>query len=258
MLTISMAEAMAWVGTFLWPFFRVAALFMAMPVFGSMMLTARIRILAAVVVTLMLMPLIQEVPAVDLFSAEALLITLQQILIGVIMGFTLQIIFMALAVAGENIAMTMGLGFASAVDPQNGVNIPLLSQFLTIVGSLVFLVLDGHLMLISLLAQSFQTMPLVGGGLERDAFWLLVNWAREIFVGAVLVAIPAVTALLTVNLAMGVMTRAAPQLNIFSVGFPVTLLVGVMALYFAMPGLVPIFSRLMASGFTLARQLTGG
>lgn len=257
-LIIPMQDVMAWLGLFMWPFLRIGGLLMVAPPFASRGLPKRIRILAAVLVTLMMMPLVPEAPKVDPFSPEAVLIAANQLLIGIGMGFILQLVFAVFVNAGEVIAMTMGLGFASAIDPQNGVSVPVISQFYTIVVTLLFLTLDGHLMLVEMLADSFRLMPVTAEPMAREAFWTVVTWGGTMFEGAMWVALPALTALLLTNLALGVITRAAPQLNIFSIGFPLTLVVGFIMLLLAAPVLRPQFERLLEQGLIGMRQLLGG
>ena len=178
------------------------------------------------IMTRKLVTLRPEMPAVEPLSLTGLLISAQQVLIGLAMGFILQLVFSVLAMVGESIAMSMGLGFASMIDPQNGIQIPVLSSYYVTLATLVFLALDGHLVLIGLLVDSFHTLPIGLESLAREGLWQLVGWASRMFAGAVLIALPALASLLLVNLAFGIITRAAPQLNIFAVGFPMTILLG--------------------------------
>lgn len=256
-MDISAAEATAFVASLLWPFMRISAMLMAIPVFGTRLLSVRFRVTLAMLIAFLVMPLIPAVPAVDPLSVEGLSITVQQVLIGVGMGFILQLVMAALTIAGESIAMTMGLGFASMVDPANGVNVPVLSQFFLIMGTLLFLALGGHLMIIQLVVSSFQTLPISATGLERDAFWSIISFSGQMFIGAVWIALPAMVSILVITLAMGIMTRAAPQLNIFSVGFPVTMLMGFIILMLVMPSVLPRFNQLLLSGMQVSQRLGG-
>ncbi len=257
MLQISVAQATAFVGSLIWPFIRISALLMAMPVFGTRMVSVRVRVLLAMLLSFLTLPLIHQVPAVDPLSSAGLLIAVQQVLIGVAMGFVLQMVLSTLTIAGEMIAMTMGLGFASMVDPQNGVNVPVLSQFFLIMGTLLFLALGGHLMLIQLIVSSFDALPVAASGLERDAFWTVISFGSQMFIGAMWIAFPALISLLVIILAMGIMTRAAPQLNIFSVGFPATMLAGFVILMLIMPSILPRFNQLLLQGMQLSQNLGG-
>jgi flagellar biosynthetic protein FliR len=174
------------------------------------------------------------------------------------MGFVLQMVLGAVTLGGQVIAMGMGLGFASMVDPQNGVQTPVLGQYLLIMTTLLFLALNGHLVIIEVLATSFQTLPLDGGGLAREGLLGLVGWAGEMFAGAVLIALPVSISLMTVNVGFGVMMRAAPQLNIFAVGFPVTMLVGFVLIIITLPSIAEQVEGLFDSAFAFARILAGG
>ena len=256
-MDISAAQATAFVGSLLWPFMRISAMLMAIPVVGTRLVSVRIRILMAMAITFLVMPLLPEMPAVDPLSAAGLTISVQQVLIGLAMGFTLQMVMAALTIAGEAIAMTMGLGFASMVDPANGVNVPVLSQFFLIMGTLMFLALGGHLMIIQLLVSSFNSLPISPIGVERESLFALVSFASQMFIGAVWIALPALISILVITLAMGVMTRAAPQLNIFSVGFPVTMLMGFIILMLVMPSLLPRFNQLLLQGMQISQRIGG-
>lgn len=256
-MDISAAQATAFVGSLLWPFMRISAMLMAIPVVGTRLVSVRVRIVLAMAITFLVMPLLPEMPAVDPLSAAGLTISVQQVLIGLAMGFTLQMVMAALTIAGEAIAMTMGLGFASMVDPANGVNVPVLSQFFLIMGTLMFLALGGHLMIIQLLVSSFNSLPISPIGIERESLLALVSFASQMFIGAVWIALPALISILVITLAMGVMTRAAPQLNIFSVGFPVTMLMGFIILMLVMPSLLPRFNQLLLQGMQISQRIGG-
>ena len=254
---ISGAEIGALVGTFFWPFIRISALFIAAPILGTRMVSARIRVILAVTLTLLVAPLLPDVPVVDVFSITGLLIVLQQVLIGVSMGFVLQMVFSSLVIAGEQMAYAMGLGFASMVDPQNGVSVPVISQFFTVIATLLYLTIDGHAVLIDVLVNSFHSLPIAPLGIERDLFWSVIMWGSQMFIGAVQIALPVVASLLLVYLALGVMTRAAPQLNIFSVGFPLTMLVGFSTIMIFMKLFLPMFTRLLSEGLEFTKTLVG-
>jgi flagellar biosynthetic protein FliR len=256
-MEISAAQAAAFVGTLLWPFMRISAMLMAIPIIGTRLLTVRVRVSLALVITLLVMPLLPPMPAIDPFSLQGLAVSFQQVLIGLAMGFVLQLVLAALTIAGEAIAMTMGLGFASMVDPSNGVNVPVLSQFFLIVGTLLFLALGGHLMLIQLVVSSFQSMPVGVEGATREGFWQVIEFSSQMFIGAIWIALPAMISILVVTLAMGVMTRAAPQLNIFSVGFPVTMLMGFIIIMLVIPTLLPRFSELLMQGLQASQRIGG-
>lgn len=258
MLTLTSTEITAWVGAYLWPLFRIGAALGSVPVIGTMMVPVRIRLALAIALTIVIAPLAPRGPVIDPLSLAGVLVTFQQIVIGVAMGLALHFVFNAFVFAGEIIAMQMGLGFASMVDPQNGVSVPVVSQFYVILVTLVFLALDGHLALIELLADSFHTIPIGPAGLALPPMWDLVLRAGQVFAGALAVALPAVAALLVVNIAFGVMTRAAPQLNVFALGFPLTLLLGFVLILFTLPATLPQITQQLEDGFDFARLLLGG
>ena len=143
--------------------------------------------------------------------------------------------------------MTMGLGFAMAVDPQNGVQVPVLSQLYIILATLLFLALDGHLLLISAVVESYQLIPIGVSGIPEASLSAVVSLGTIVFAGGILLALPALTALLLINIAFGIVTRSAPQLNIFAVGFLVTILAGQLIMFIFMPGLISALTVLMGS-----------
>ena len=247
------AELISWIASLLWPFMRIGAMFAAAPLFSARSVPVRIRVLLAFLISLMLVPVIPEPPAVDLISGEALIISLSQVLIGIAMGFILQMVFAAFVIAGQSIAMAMGLGFASMIDPQNGMQVPVISQIFLIMVTLVFLALNGHLIFIEVLAKSFQDLPIGPFALSSDALWKLVIWGGDMFAGGILIALPAVAALLLVNLAFGVAARAAPQLNIFAVGFPVMIMLGMAFLILTLPTITSHLNRLMLQALELVK-----
>lgn len=248
----SLGEFSALAEQYYWPFLRLSALFLASPVFSASSYPVRARIFLALLVTAVVTPSLPVPPEIPILSGAGFLAAAQQIVIGLAMGFILQMVFAAAVIAGQSIAMAMGLGFAMSVDPQNGVQVPVLSQFYVILATLLFLSMNGHLILIEMLANSFTLLP-VGVAVLSDNFALnVVLWASQMFLGALVVALPALTALLLINLAFGVITRAAPQLNIFAVGFPVTILAGFFFVFLSMPSSFALFTSLMESGLEQA------
>jgi len=246
-------EIIGWVTAFYWPFLRIGALFMAAPVFGAKTVPVRIRIILAVLITILLYPTMPDTSTLDPLSPAGIVIALQQILIGVLMGLSLQIMFAALVMSGMISATTMGLGFASTVDPQNGVQVTILGQYYLIIATLLFLSLDGHLLLLSVLADSFLALPLNGNLLPMEVIWNLIVFSTEMFLTALLIALPIMVGVLLVNLGLGVVTRAAPQLNIFAVGFPATMLTGFVLVLLCQPLLAPLLMDLFSNSFDFLR-----
>ena len=256
-MDVGFAQATAFVGSLMWPFMRIGAMLMSMPVLGTRMVPKRIKIIAILTISVFVLPLLPAVPEVEALSLAGLFISVQQILIGFAMGFTLQLVFGSLMIAGEVIAMSMGLGFASMIDPNNGVSVPVIAQLMVIIGTLLFLALGGHLMLIQLVVNSFQTLPISPTGIERESFWAIASWGSQMFIGAIWVAIPAIISMLVVTICLGVMTRASPQLNIFSVGFPITMFLGFVILMLILPGFLPRFNQMMLEAMQLSQSIGG-
>ena len=242
------ADLVRWISSFMWPFVRISSFFFISPIFGARSVTRRVRIVLAVTVAWLLMPSLPAIPDVAPFSATGMLITVQQVILGIGMGIVFQLAFATVVIAGQNIAMSMGLGFASAIDPQNGVQVPIVSQFYMIIATLLFLSLNGHLLLIETISKSFHLLP-IGAPWPNELPWKIVLWGSQMFATALLIALPALGALLLVNLAFAVMTRAAPQLNIFAVGFPVTLTAGFLLILFTLPSYAPQVSNIFDSAF---------
>lgn len=255
MLSLTTEQLAIWIGGYFWPFVRISAMMLAAPVFGARTTPVRIRILLAVAISLVAAPLLPPVPAVDPISFAAAGILAQQVLIGVAMGFIVQMVFQSLVVAGEAIANTMGLGFARMVDPANGVQVPVISQFFIVMATLLFVILNGHLLLIQLVIHSFEIIPVSSSGLSLPGIRAVVEWAGHMFAGGLMVALPAVTALLVVNVSMGVITRAAPQLNIFAVGFPMMILLGFIFISASLPSIFAQFTQLLMNSFESISQI---
>ena len=259
MIAITSIELNGWIGSLLWPFMRIGAMLMAAPVFGARLVPVRVRLALAMTLAWILSPMVYaDLVVIDPLTAEGLMVGVQQVLIGLAMGFTLQMVFSAVVIAAQSMAMSMGLGFATAVDPQNGVQVPVIAQYYLTLSTLIFLALDGHLLLIQVLVDSFQSLPVSLEGLSREGLWALVNWGGRMFAGAVLIALTAITSLLIINLAFGVMSRAAPQLNIFGVGFPVMMIAGFIVILLGLPGLTPQLTDLMQDAFELVGLLVAG
>ena len=228
-------QIMMWASGFFWPLLRISAMFVAIPVFSGRFVDSKILVGASLMITFFTLPLLPDHRAIEVFSHEGVITGLQQILIGLSMGFVLQLVFSAIIFAGQGIAYSMGLGFASMVDPTTGVSVPVVSQFYLVLSTLLYLTLGGHLVLIEMLIDSFNTLPIGATGMERSDIWSIIAWSSRIFSAGLLMAMPAIASLLMVNVAFGVVTRAAPQLNIFAVGFPAMVLAGILLLSTTMP-----------------------
>lgn len=249
MISFTSAQLDAWLTAFFFPLARVLALMATAPIFNNTAQPARIRMAAGFVITLAIVPVLPAMPAVPPGSWLGLVIIAQQILIGVLLGFTLRLALLAIDVAGSIIGMQMSLSFAVSYDPQSAGQTPVLSEFLTLFAMLIFLALNGHLLTINVLAESFRLLPVSLEPVRAASFAVLMSWSAVIFSTGLLIALPLITTLLIANLAMGVLARVAPQLNIFAVGFPVTLMAGFVLLMFSIPYLGMALEHLFDRAF---------
>ncbi|MBT8138981.1 MAG: flagellar type III secretion system protein FliR [Gammaproteobacteria bacterium] len=256
-MNIDPNQIVMWIGVYFLPFVRIGAFFATVPVAGNQLVPLRIRLLLALATTALLVPSLPGAAPAASLSAETFLSLAQQLTIGIALGFFVQMFFHIFVLAGQMIAMQMGLGFASMVDPTNGVSVAVVSQFYVIFVTLLFLAFNGHLVVFEVLAQSFVFIPIGGSGLSGEAMYGLAIAGSWMFASALLLALPAVTAILIVNFAFGVMTRAAPQLNIFSLGFPFTLIFGIFILWVALGGFMPQYQDLSAETFRMLRAMIG-
>ncbi|HUA25461.1 MAG TPA: flagellar biosynthetic protein FliR [Steroidobacteraceae bacterium] len=255
MITVTGQQLDGWLLELFWPFVRIGSCFMLAPAFGTSSVPARVRIVLAGAVTFLVAPLVR-IPDVTPLSAQGVVITIQQVIIGAALGFSLNILFDAVSLGGEMLGNSMGLSLAFNLDPQSGASTPTVSQLYSILVMLIFLVLNGHLALIGMLVDGFHTLP-IGTGLGANGLWAVVNWGSELFSGALAVALPGVTALLVTNLAFGVVSRAAPTLSIFSVGLPLSLVLGLVVILVTLPTLESSFIRLLAVALDFTRRLSG-
>lgn len=253
-MNFSGSELVAMVGQYMWVFARIGGMVAVAPIFGTRTVPARVKIILTLIISLAVVPMLGEGPGIDPLSFAGLLVLIQEILIGAFIGFSVSLVFDALITGGQIIAQLMGLGFASMMDPQNGVSVPVVGQFYTVMATLIFLAINGHLLLIEMIVSSFQSLP-IGVGLSRESFMGLALWGKWVFIGAIMVALPSIVALLIVNIAFGVMTRAAPQLNIFAVGFPITILFGFLVMVLTLPNFVDKFYQLLDELFSFLRQV---
>lgn len=255
MLSLLAADVVERFLTMLWPMARISALLLVAPVLSLDAVTIRIRIALALVLTVFVYPLF-DWPVIDPTTAPGLLELVNQITIGILMGLILQVVLAAVATAGQAIAGSMGLSMAQMIDPNLG-NVPVVASFLVILASLIFLGLGGHVLLLELLIQSFEMLPIGQGLLSLNAVGALLGWSSMIFVGAVLLALPMLVILLAVNLGLGVVVRAAPTLNIFAVGFPAMILVGILMLYVLMGAIGGRMQWLWTAAFAQVRTVLG-
>jgi flagellar biosynthetic protein FliR len=241
--------------SFIWPLMRISAMFVSVPLFSIQSVPARVRLVLSVAITLVVIPLLPPLPTVEMFSYTGLMMAIAQVMIGLTSGFILQLAFAAVVFAGQGIALSMGLGFSMMVDPQSGQQVPVVAQLYTVTATLIFISLNGHLVLIQMLLDSFKTLPISVEGINATGIWSIIVWSSQMFSGGLLLSMPIVASLLLVNVIFGVAARAAPQLQIFSVGFPVTLMLGLLLVWKTLPDVLDQFSGMLTDAYELIGQL---
>lgn len=254
-LLITEEQLNQFIGQYLWPLIRVAAFFMAAPVLGARTVPARVRLMLALFTTMLVAPVLPAAPVISFFSVEGMVLSMKEVLIGVGLGFSMQVVMQTFLVAGQYIAQKMGLGFASMNDPANGVSVAIVSQFYLLLTTLLFLSSNGHLVILQLLIDSYQRFPILGSGFGDAQLLAIVNMGSWMFAAALLISLPLFTALMIVNISFGVMSRSAPQMNIFSVGFPITLLFGFVLMWFSLANFLPLYFELMDEGMSVVEGL---
>ena len=254
-VTLNAADVSLWVSRLWWPTLRVGGFVLSAPVASETTIPSFIKIIMSVSLAFLMSPLVRTPADLSIFSGMGLFAAVQEMLIGVAIGMVVQLAFEALTFAGQTVSLTMGLGFATLVDPQHGANTTVLGQMFMIFGVLTYLAVDGHLMLLGALAQSFQTLPIGVFHVDGNFLATVASWGAHVFESGLLIALPAVIALLIVNLALGVVTRAAPQLNLFGIGFTITLICGFFALIVGIEGTMASISSLINNALSTAAEL---
>jgi len=254
MLHFTSDQWIHWLSLYFWPLLRVLALISTAPILSERYIPKRVKIGLGFMITLIIAPSLPPVE-VPIFSAGALWLALQQILIGVAIGFTMQFAFAAVRTAGEVIGLQMGLSFATFFDPGSHLNMPVLARIIDMLAMLLFLTFDGHLWLISMLVDTFHTLPIGGNPVKSNAFMALTRAAGMIFLNGLMLALPIITLLLTLNLALGLLNRMAPQLSVFVIGFPLTLTIGILLISLLMPFIAPFCEHLFGEIFNLLADI---
>jgi len=243
-MVLPMDQFISWFSQVFWALLRIGGFIMVVPIFGNQLVSPRIKMALALAVALAVSPLLSAMPLLTELSVGLFVNVMLQLAAGIGLGFATMLFFQLFVIAGQFIGMQMGLGFAAMVDPGNGVQVTVLSQFFLMLVTLTFIAMNGHLVLLEVLVAGFKQFPL-GTGLPLSELALeIVRMGGWMFMGGVLVALPAVISLLVVNLAFGVMSRSAPQLNVFSLGFPFSLLFGLLIVWVLLKGWLPQFDNL--------------
>ena len=246
MITFSEAQVTAWLVPLLWPFLRVLALFSALPVLGQRMVPMRVRVALSFMIALAAQPMLPQMPAVALDTPMAMILVVQQVLIGLTIGFAVRIVFAAVEFAGEIAGLQMGLNFAGFFDPVSAGTATATSRFFGTVVAWLFIVINGHLAVIAAVIKSFEAFPV---GPQPFAFLSALaphTWGAEVFSLGLWIALPLIAMLLFVNIVLGIISRVAQQMNVFAIGFPVTLGVGLIGMMLTLP--------LMQVPFTMALE----
>ncbi len=256
-VVINAVDVSEWVGRLWWPSLRIGGFVAAAPIASEKTIPNRVKIVLTVALTVLVGPLAPVPSTLSIFSGAGALTAVQEILIGVSIGMVMELAFEALNFAGQTISMTMGLGFATLVDPQRGASVPVLGQVFMIMGTLAYLAINGHLVLLGALANSFQTLPIGAANIDKDFLMTVATWGTRIFEAGLSIALPAVIALVIVNMALGVVTRAAPQLNLFGIGFTITLICGFFVLLVGLGGIMSGISTLIDDALRAVVDLAG-
>ncbi|MDR1424879.1 MAG: flagellar biosynthetic protein FliR [Azoarcus sp.] len=252
--SVTSAQLDAWLAAFMFPFARLLGLLMAAPVFSTRGIPVRVRLAVGIGIAIALLPAAPPMPDIAPGSGIGLLVMGEQVFIGAAIGFTVRLVFAAIDLAGSFIGMQMGLSFALFFDPNSGGQSAVLADFMSMVATLLFLSLNGHLVMIHLLANSFEWLP-VGAALAGEGWAVIPRAGATIFATGLLLSLPVLAVLLVTNTALGVLTRAAPQLNLFAIGFPVTMAVGFFSLIMLMGNFGPVLQDLFERGFEIVPML---
>jgi len=243
------------IALFFWPMVRISALFIAIPVFSARSAPVKVRVMISFFTTLIVIPFLPALPNVELMSYYGVLITFQQMVIGLISAFILQMVFSVMLVAGQSIAYSMGLGFASMVDPASGVQVPVVAQIFVVSASLFFISMNAHLLAIEIIIQSFSSLPIALVSINMADLWVVIIWSGQMFAGGVLLALPIMATILFINISFGVASKAAPQIQIFGIGFPIFIMTGLILIWVMIPNLLTGFSLILIDGFDLVKQV---
>ena len=235
MVAFTEAQLVAWISPILWPFVRLLALFSVAPVFSMRAIPMRAKIALAFFIALCAQPMLAQQKVVDFNGLDGIGALIQQIGVGLAIGFAIRLVFASVELAGELIGLQMGLNFASFFDPASNGQVSAVARFFNHIATLLFVVINGHLLVLMALIKSFDTFPVSGNFVEFLGQARLHELGSSIFVSALWIALPMIGLLLFVNLALGIISRVAPQINIYSVGFPVTLTMGLVGIAATLP-----------------------
>lgn len=262
MISVDINQLYGWLNAFLWPFIRILALLGTAPLLGDGSIPTRVKVGFAAIIAIGIAPTLDPMPDLPTGSFAALWLAVQQVLIGIAMGLVMRIVFAAVQTAGEFIGLQMGLSFASFFDPATGANTAVLARFMNNMALLLFLALNGHLIMLAGLIRTFDVLPIRVGSLDTNGWGVLFEWSSQVMVSGMLLALPLIIVLLTINLSLGILNRTAQQLSVFAVGFPISLMTGLVLLATVLPQSSSFLSRFFEEGYStmarLAQALAGG
>jgi flagellar biosynthetic protein FliR len=261
MFSVTYAQLNVWLTSFLWPFVRILALIGTAPLFSQAAIPTTAKIGLAAFITLIVAPTLGAVPQATAFSAAGILIMINQFMIGAALGVTMQVAFAAIDAAGTFIGTQMGLSFATLYDPREDGNSVVVSSFLNTIAMLAFVVVDGHLQMIGALVSSFQSVPLsanvLGDAVHARGWQTIAVYGASVLSTGLLLALPVIAALLIADLSLGILNRVAPQIGIFQVGFPLTMLVGLLLILLMMPNMMMFFQGIFDRGIDAMGRVAG-
>ena len=241
-MNVDLSTVNQFLADMLLPFMRISGMFAAMIGLSAKSIPPPVRALLAVFLTLVIMPVVKPVPVDNFVDVGTFLLIIQQLIIGIAIGFISMMVLNTFVLAGQIIAMQTGLGFASIVDPVNGINVPAVGQFYLILATLLFWTMDGHLSMIQMMVMSFDAFPIGEAWWTAQQFRDIAEWGSWMFVSAITLSLAPIASLLVVNLAFGVMTKAAPQLNIFSIGFSIAQIMGLIIIWITLDNFTSHFA----------------
>jgi flagellar biosynthetic protein FliR len=248
MISISTAQVMHWLGLHIWPFVRIMALFAAAPVFSHRSIPARTKIALSVLIAIVVAPMSANVAVYPLDSPDAVRVLIHELLVGISLGFAMKLTVSAIELAGELMGLQMGLSFAAFFDPQGGVTETPVGSWFGIIALLLLLAINGHLLMLSAVTDSFRHFPI---GPHTDLplnLAQITNMGGDLFLTSLHIALPVIAVILVTNLAIGIMTRVAPQMNLPAVGAPVGVTVGLGAVFVITPYLEMPMTRVLERG----------
>lgn len=255
MINFTSQQLYTWVAMFIWPTTRILGLLALAPPFGSASVPMLVKVMLGIAIGLVIAPDVPMPAALDPMSMTGLLIMTQQLIIGLSMGFAMRVVFAAVEAAGELTSATMGLSFAAFFDPQTQGRTSVISQVFSLLATMVFLSLNGHLILLSVMAESFHSLPITAQPVTAEGFHNLALWGARVFSMGLQLSLPLLIALLITNFALGILTRAAPQLNLFGIGFSITMLAGFILIGINLPYMLTPLQHFLSDGIEMVRLL---